>query len=327
AQSESLRAIGSINIDLAIPPMWFFLRGVIYVGLLSLLYVLARKKANDTENGSKTVLFVLVAFASGIASFSNTFVELPLPTEARALLAPCHQSLLFNCYLVQSYLAYWIPALIFGISQLYSKDKSAKMFLLCIPLALAAHFLISWSFSECEVYCRATGSFYTLIAMLCGIFVALVGVALRRISPQDLEVQEQDQRKHKATIPNETVTTFTRKSTNGGTALLQIGTVNSGDQGTRALLKQLLTAAANSGRYPNLTVIAIEPWNKYCPNALACHFAYELPETKPAMTMSGLSILLPKTGKMTEFYTLHTSPSEIDREQWEMAYTINRLNK
>ncbi len=382
-QSESLRAIGSINIDLAIPPIWFFLRAVIYVVLLSVLYALARKKVSDTETSSKTVLFVLVAFASGIASFSNTFVELPLPTEARALLAPCHQSLLFNCYLVQSYLAYWIPALIFGISQLYSKDKKAKMFLLCIPLAIAAHFLISWSFAESEVYCRATGSFYTLIAILCGIFVALVGVALRRISPQDLEAQEQNERKNKATIltpltlltlialaeiiliplaisqtnlkfnnlelpplthnvvipttwqkqnnpnvaPNETVTTFTRRAPTGGTSILQIGTVDSGDQDTRELLKRLLTATANSGRYPNLAVIAVEPWNKYCPNALACHFSYELPETKPAMTMSGLSILVPKTDKVTEFYTLHTSPSEIDREQWEMAYTINKLKK
>ncbi|CAN5318048.1 hypothetical protein BH10CYA1_BH10CYA1_54920 [soil metagenome] len=383
SQSESLRAIGTINIDLAIPSIWFFLRAVIYVALLSVLYLLAKKRVNDTDNSSKTILFVLVAFASGIASFSNTFVELPLPTEARALLAPCHQSLLFNCYLVQSYLAYWIPALILGISQLYSKEKSTKMFLLCIPLAIAAHFLISWSFSEFEVYCRASGSFYTIIAILCGIFVALVGVALRRISPQEQEAQEQDERKNKATILtprtlltlialaeiilipfaigqtnlkfnnldlpplthnvvipttwqkqnspnvalNETVTTFSRKAQTGGTSLLQIGTVDSSDQGTKELLKRLFTAAANSGRYPNLAVIAIEPWNKYYPNALACHFTYELPDTKPAITMSGLSILVPRTDKVTEFYTLHTSPSEIDREQWEMAYTINKLNK
>ncbi len=382
-QTESLLAAGTINIDLAIPPIWFFLRAVAYVGLLSLLYTLTRKRVSDTEDSSKTMLFVLVAFASGIASFANTFVELPLPAEARAFLAPCHQSLLFNCNLIQSYIAYWIPALIFGISQLYSKDNNSKAFWLCTPLAIAAHFLISWSFAETEVYCRATGSFNTLIAILCGIFVALVGVALRRVTPQNMNSPQKDERQNKATIltpltlltligvseiilipiaisqtnlkfnscsiaplthkvvipttwqkqnepdpaQKQTVTTFTRTAATGGTSLLQIGTVDSDAQGTRELLKRLFIAAAHSGRYQNLAVVAIEPWNKYYPNALACHFSYELPKSKPAMTMAGLSILVPKTDKVTEFYTLHTSPSEIDREQWEMAFTINNLNK
>lgn len=379
-QTESLRNAGTINIDLDVPPFWFFLRAVIYVALLSLVYVLARKKIGDTENSSKTMLFVLVAFASGIASFSNTFVELPLPAEARAFLAPCHQSLLFSCNLIQSYISYWIPALIFGISQLYSKDDKAKVFLLCTPLAIAAHFLISWSFAESEVYCRAAGSFYTLIAILCGIFVALVGMALRRVTPHDKQPDEKQTKAviltpltlltlvgvaefilipiaiiqtnlkfnnlelppltHKVVIPTtwqqqnnqnaeqkETATTFTRKAATGGTSILQIGTVDADAQGTKELLKRLLVAAANSGRYQNLAVIAIEPWNKYYPNALACHFSYELPQSQPAMTMSGLSILVPKTEKVTEFYTLHTSPSEIDREQWEMAYTIKNLSR
>ncbi len=380
SQTESLRAVGTINIDLAIPPLWFFLRAVIYVGLLSLLYVLARRKVSDSENSSKTMLFILVAFASGIASFSNTFVELPLPAEARAFLAPCHQSLLFNCNLIQSYVAYWIPALILGISLLYSKDNSAKVFMLCTPLALAAHFLISWSFAESEIYCRASGSFYTLIAILCGVFVALVAVAIRRVAPQDREADERQtkaiiltprtlltligiaeiilipiaiiqtnlkfnsqllaplthdvvipttwqQQNSPTTTPKEPTTTFTRKAATGGTSILQIGTVNSDGQETKQLLKRLFIAAANTGHYQNLAIIAIEPWDKYYPNALACHFSYELPQTKPAMTMSGLSILVPKTDKVTEFYTLHTSPSDIDREQWEMAYTINNLKK
>lgn len=379
AQTESLRTVGTINIDLAIPPMWLFLRAVIFVGLLLLLYAATRKKIRDAENSSKTMLFVLVAFASGIASFSNTFVELPLPAEVRALLAPCHQSLLFSCNLIQSYLAYWIPALMFGISLLYSKDNSAKMFWLCAPLAIAAHFLISWSFAESEVYCRATGSFYTLMAILCGIFVALVGVALKRITPHDGQRLTERQTKaiiltprtlltlvgvaeliliplaisqtslkfnslsiapltHSVSIPttwqlqsdpnpaqNGTATTFARKATSGETSLLQIGTVDSHAEGTKELLKRLFVNAANSGRYQNLAVLTIEPWNKYCPNALACHFSYEVPNTKPAMTMSGLSILVPKTDNVTEFYTLHTSPSEIDREQWEMAYTVSNL--
>ncbi|MBS1953289.1 MAG: hypothetical protein JST89_03830 [Cyanobacteria bacterium SZAS-4] len=383
-QTESLRTAGTIDIDLAIPPIWFFVRAVIYVGLLTIVYLLSRKKISDTENSSKTMLFVLVAFASGIVSFSNTFVELPLPAEARAFLAPCHQSLLFNCNLIQSYVAYWVPALIFGISQLYSKDNSIKIFLLCTPLAVAAHFLISWSFAQTEIYCRAAGSFYTLIAILCGVFVALVGVALRRVTPDDAFAQQQQDKKqtkaviltprtlltliavaeiilipiavtqtnlkfnnfslapltHKVTIPTtwqqqnnpntaqeETTTTFTRKAATGGTSILQIGTVDSAAQGTKELLKRLFVAAANSGRYQNLAVIAIEPWNKYYPNALACHFSYELPQTKPPVTMAGLSVLVPRTDKLTEFYTLHTSPSEIDREQWEMAYTINNLEK
>ncbi len=381
-QCESLRTTGSINIDLTIPPIWFFLRAVIYVALLSAVFVLARRKVSATAGGSRTILFLLVAFASGIASFSKTLIELPLPPEARAFFAPCSQELLFNCNLFQSYLGYWIPALILGISQLYNQDRSARMFLLATPLAVAAHFLISWSYSEGEVYCRASGSFYTIMVILGGIFVLLVAVALRRLAPQEKEVQERDERREKATIltprtllvliavseiiliplaimqsnlkfdnrqvaafphtvviptawqqqtrtdlkQKETVTTFTRKSSIGGTSILQIGIVDSGDQGTKELLKKLFIAGAKSGLYPNLAVISIEPWSKYCPNALACHFSYELPETKPPMTMAGLSVLVPRTDNITEFYTLHTAPSEIDREQWEMALTIKQLS-
>jgi len=382
-QCELLRTIGSINVDLTIPPIWFFFRAVIYVALLSIIYTLARRKVGATANGSSTILFLLVAFASGIASFSKTLIELPLPTEARALFAPCSQELLFNCNLFQSYLAYWIPALILGLSQLYSQNRRARMFLLATPFAMAAHFLISWSYAEGEVYCRASGSFYTIMAILGGIFVLLVCVALKRLTPQEKEMEGQDEgeRKDKATIltprtllmliavseiiliplaisqsnvkfdhrqipvfphsvviqttwqqknetdlgQKKTATTFTRKSLTGETSILQIGTVDSGDQGTKELFKKLLVAAANSGLYPNLAVISIEPWSKYCPNALACHFSYELPGTKPPMTMAGLSVLVPRKENITEFYTLHTNPSEIDREQWEMAFTIKQL--
>ncbi|RTL37604.1 MAG: hypothetical protein EKK48_23240 [Candidatus Melainabacteria bacterium] len=378
AQCQSLRELGSINIDLVIPGAWFLIRTVLYISLLALVYVFAKRKIGERENVREAVLFLLVAFGSGIASFSMTLVELPLPPEVRALLAPCKQELLFNCNLFQSYLAYWIPALILGLSQLYGRSRPGKMFLFAIPLAMASHFLISWSYSHFEVYWRADSSLYTLMMIPVGLFMLLVALFLKHVAPQ-LEESDRDKKatlltpvtliaavatvelvlipwaicqshlkferqqvlsvSHEVPIattwrrtdekntqsasanPNAPAT-FVRTDSSGGVSLLQIGVIDSEGLESRQLLKKLLVKASESGRYPSLAVVSVEPWGKYRTNALACSFSYELPQTKPPVTMAGLSILVPRSADQTEFYTLYTSPSEIEHEQFELAYML-----
>lgn len=377
AQCQSLRDLGSVNIDLVIPGVWFIIRTAIYISLLALVYVLTRRKIGKRDNAGDAVLFLLVAFGSGIASFSMTLVELPLPPEVRALLAPCKQELLFNCNLFQSYLAYWIPALILGLSQLYGRTQPGRMFLLATPLAMASHFLISWSYSRYEVYWRADCSLYTVMMIPAGLFLLLVGLFLKHVAPQ-LQESERDKKATLLTpvtlmvaaatvelvlvplvifqshlkfdrqqvlsvsheIPIATTwrrdekntqsasanpnapATFVRTDSSGGLSLLQIGVIDSAGLESRQLLKKLLVKASESGRYPNLAVVSVEPWGKYRTNALACNFSYELPQTKPPMTMAGLSVLVPRSANQTEFYTLYTSPSEVEHEQFELAYML-----
>lgn len=377
AQCQSLREIGSINIDLAIPELWFFIRAVLYVGLLGAVYELAKRRVGDRENAADAILFLLVAFGSGIASFSANLVELPLPPEVRAMLAPCSQQLLFNCSLFQLYLSYWIPALLLGMVQLCGGQRATARFLWMTPVAVALQALISWSYAQFEIYWRAAGSIYYVMAIEAGFFIILVALFLKhmeprldeperenkaillppvtlialvaalelvlipaalfgthlRFQPQEIKqvahaVQVATTWQKRASDGAESSTnevTFDRSAPSGGSSILQIGTVDSGGLDTKQLLKKLFLTAAQSGKYPNLSLVSVEPWNKYYPNALACNFSYDLPGTNPPMTMAGLSVLVPRSKTSTEFYTLHTSPSEIDHEQFELACTIKNL--
>lgn len=372
-QRNLMQSVGSVDIDLDVPVTGFLVRAVLYVALISILYFAAKKKTAGTTDGAKTFLFLFVAFASGIASFSRTLIELPLPADARALIAPTSQELLFNCNLFQSYLAYWIPALLLGYTQLVSRG-STRMFLLMAPPAMTVHFLISWLCVDRELFLRASDSMYSVIAMLGGIFVVLtiaciqflskaektqtsatlltprallvlVGIAeviflaVGIVQSRSLSFEERNLTvfPHPVSIAgtwqqsdeqsNTTVVTMTRKSAAGGISMLQMGTVESDPKGTRELLKKLVESAAQSPMYPNLSVISVESWSKYCPGAVACSFSYELPGTKPAMTMSGISALVPREDGRTEFYTLHTNPHSIARETWEMAQVVKASRK
>ncbi|MBC7997822.1 MAG: hypothetical protein IAF58_07760 [Leptolyngbya sp.] len=380
-QLELMRSTGNANIDLVIPDSWYALRAVLYVSLLSLIYVCCSKKIRANSSRSVAVLFVLVAFASGIASFSKTLVELPVPPEVRAYIAPCVQELTFNCALFQSYLVYWIPALILGVSQLYGSNK-LRNFLFAVPAAALTHFLISWSYAEYETYLRACNTLYMYMSILGGFFILVVALCLPQITECESEALQQGERKEKtallspktlvsllilaemilipltvlqsnlkfasreipslarsvsipeiwqqqadaAGMPQPQSSTFVRKGLGAGMSMLQIGSLPSEPEGVKALLKKLLAAATSSGVYQNLSVVSIESWGRYRTDAICCQFSYEIPKSQPVITMSGLTVLVP-SGAKTEFYTLYTSPSEIGKEQWEMAAIIQRLEK
>lgn len=375
-QRVLLNNTGSPNIDLDIPTSFFIIRAINYVALLTLIYAIARKKTSATANGSHTTLFLLVAYASGIAAFAKSQLFMPFFAEFGAVIAPCTQELLFNCNLIQSYLSYWIPALMLGASQLGEK-QNLRNILLVLPLAAAVHGLISWSYADFADYLRASGSLYSVISALAGIFVLLVTYAIQKIKPQPqltddsktqarlltpravmilvavlelllipksifqcqqlkFESRQFSVFQHPVSISStwresafngadQSVVTLTRKTPSGVQAILQVGTVPSNPAGTKELLKTLLTAAVQSNNFPNLSVLNIEPWSKYCPNALACQFSYDVPATHGVMF--GLSVLIPSTDGKTEFYTLHTSPGDMENEQFELACTIKQLRE
>jgi len=379
-QCELLRTTGSINIDLNLPMAFFVARALNYIGLLALVFIITRAKLGSTTRGSKAILFVLVAFASGIAAFSKTLLELPVPPEVRAFLAPNSQELLFNCTLFQSYLAYWIPVLLLGVAQI-GKD-GVRRFLLLAPVAVATHFLISWGYYEFETYFRACGSLYTVMSALGGVFVLLVVAGLQRLKRADDDMEKPEDENRIATlltpkslvalviaaelvlIPlsiaqsnlrfgerqtkvlghnsvlatswieqpavpgNNSFITYSRPEPHNGSALLSVGALPSNPKGTAELMKQLVMQAIESKMYPNLTVIAVEPWGKYYPNALACHFSHDVVNNGvTTMTMSGITVLVPRHDDLTECYSLRTMPSEIGKEQAELALTIRKLRE
>lgn len=375
-QKELLNSTGSPNLELDVPTSFFIIRAINYVALMTLLYAIARKRSAATTNGSHTILFILVAYASGVAAFSKSQLFLPIFPEFVPAIAPCVQELMFNCNLLQSYLSYWIPALILGISQL-SEKHGLRNFLMVLPVALVTHGLISWGYADFEEVLRASDSLYPIITALTGVFLLLVVYAIEKIKPPSQSTYEKDSsgtllspraviillttielvlipvsilkyrelrfdkrqlqvfqhpvlissswHESELTAGDKSVVTLTRPAPSGGQSILQIGVVPSDTRGTTELLKTLLAAAEKSKNFPNLTVLKVEPWSKYCPNALACQFSYDLTATNGVRY--GLSVLIPSTDEKTEFYTLHTNPGDMEKELFEMAHTIKQIRE
>lgn len=116
--------------------------------------------------------YLMVAFASGVVSFSYTLVDLPLPNELRIALAPLHQELLFNCNVLLTYLAYWIPALLLS-GVILRTDRSADIVRATI-LAVLTNGAIMFFYQNFEVLLRATGLLYPAMVFLIALFVILL---------------------------------------------------------------------------------------------------------------------------------------------------------
>lgn len=198
AQLERLQALGTVNVDLSVPGYWLFMKAAIFVSLLILMNKLNEKKSVAATNESSTVIgsledkpantqnahrqlmtFLMVAFASGVVSFSYTLVDLPLPTELRVMFAPLQQEVLFNCNILHTYLAYWIPALLLALVTL----KTNRRFdLMCASIiGLTINGAILFSYEHYEVWLRATGLLYPVLIVLTGILLALLTQLLATI--------------------------------------------------------------------------------------------------------------------------------------------------
>jgi hypothetical protein len=118
-------------------------------------------------------------------------------------------------------------------------------------------------------------------------------------------------------------TTFKKHNADGDSSTLQLATVMSNPQGTRILLRTLLTSAIRSTRFPGFILTSAETWNKYAPEALACQFTYENREA--TSTMAGFIVLVPRADGKTECYTLLGPRAEVEQEKWELAYAVSKL--
>jgi hypothetical protein len=395
-QINLMQTSGTANFDILVPTSWIIARTFIYVLTLLVLCFIAKERLYDKRNSSATILLVLLTFASGVAAFSRTLIELPLPLEIRALTAPLVEESTFNCSVLQTYLSCLVPALILGIAQFSDGKRAFIVYPAAIILAGWTSCSIALMYTQNIVIMRATGLVYPVATMSCGIFVVLATIAFQLakrsiaeetpdsvqaphsthtqsasqdnsakrditpviITPRSLvisvllieaftlpivikqsgarfENQPIEALHHKLLLSTDwehqppepgkspfLLTTLKRHNADGDSSLLQLATVKSDPQGSRALLRTLLTSAIKSNRFPNFNLVSAETWNKYAPNALVCQFAYE---GKEASTMSGLIVLVPLADGKSECYSLFGPRHEVEREKWELAHAVSKL--
>ncbi|MBX9570292.1 MAG: hypothetical protein K2X77_15440 [Candidatus Obscuribacterales bacterium] len=124
--------IGVISTSIPhLSPQWLILRGILFASALTLLtaslhYVRSKqwfsRSHNSDENTGKTsnppgtyaaLVFLLISFAGGFASFSKTAVDLPLPNDWKVLISPFSMNVYLDYYWLVAYLSAWLSALVF----------------------------------------------------------------------------------------------------------------------------------------------------------------------------------------------------------------------
>lgn len=380
-QARNSLNTGNVNVAISVPEYQLLIRSLLYTCGLVLVFYCSRLRSRfaTTTDSNIANIFLMMSFASGVASFSHALVDLPVTTWMRALIAPLLQETTFNCHVFLGYIACWLPALMLGVAQtVVAPALRRKVLLLAATSSIAFNFFAFALYRQYEAFLRATDTLYLTLVMVSGVLLLFVmyGLSLvvprKTIQPPPLlssssaialllmmeaacayaswnrpalrltsvpvasihaTVQLADSWKALPTPlsaksqPNFPAT-FVRKAPDGTTTLLQIGEMSPHAEGLESLMKQLLVAAAQSGRFPNLRLLKIEQWHRFAGGALACHFSYSLPSAKAQAAQlpeSGLTVLVPNRHGRVLFFSLFTSPSTIELDEWEIALALQKL--
>ncbi len=174
-QLDTFNNAGSINIAIHHESSTLIAGTALYVALL----FFAKHRLKASTFGGAATTFALMAFAGGLAAFSHSLIDLPLPTAWRIVLAPTSQELTFNCNVLVTFAWAWLPALMLGLAGLYEeKQEETKPLLLklaALPLAAA----IAYCYSFHEEYLRMSGLLAPFIVAVLALPALLMVLTLR----------------------------------------------------------------------------------------------------------------------------------------------------
>ncbi len=107
-------------------------------------------------------------------------------------------------------------------------------------------------------------------------------------------------------------------------SVLELHSLPADAGGVKKQLQGLVNDAIKSGAYKNLQIVSVSSWSKYFPDAICCHYSYEIAVGKNSLTLAGLSVIVPM-GERNELFVLSTDPGTIDSEQWELILAVRQL--
>ncbi len=197
------KGISSLPAFTTLPVAWVAVRSLLFVVSLYLVAQALKRKA-DIENGSglgmtpPSILFCLVSFASGFASFYKTFVDLPLPIDMRALLAPVYSTVFFDTASLATFLTAWTISMLIGL-ECFRRTKATRRFatsVFCFLICFSASYM--WPAMEPWLY--SSGTIITLAVLLVGLFLYLCRTCLERINDC---LQKTDEEKTESADPKQ----------------------------------------------------------------------------------------------------------------------------
>ena len=182
-QMQNFQATGNLSLDVDVSGYWLFFKAAVFVALLALVRKVAAAKCAKVQDSSHPnqryhwMMYMMLAFASGVVSFAYTFVDLPLPNELRVACAPLHQEVLFNCNVLHLYLAYWLPALWMSVAALKHDRPRAMPWVASTATILGGMMLVGYEYLE--VFLRASGLLVSTMVTFAAVMVALITMVLQ----------------------------------------------------------------------------------------------------------------------------------------------------
>lgn len=182
-QLHNLQATGNLSLDVNVSGYWLFFKAAIFVALLAMVRKVAAQRCAEVQDSKHPnqryhwMLYMMLAFASGVVSFSYTFVDLPLPNELRVACAPLHQEVLFNCNVLHLYFAYWLPALWMSIAALKHDRPKAMPWVVTVATMLGGMMLVGYEYLE--VFLRASEFLTATMVTFAAVMVALIAMILQ----------------------------------------------------------------------------------------------------------------------------------------------------
>jgi hypothetical protein len=180
-----------------LPTSWLLIKSLIVVSALTIVALFIFKRLIDAKrtddpraNLAAALVFTLLSFSSGFASFSKTAIDLPLPAKWNCLLAPIHSCLQIDAHMIVTYLSTWLPALVIALFLTWSRTStpllipSLSRWILAFEVALTVNFVISYSWAAEEPWFRSTDMLYTCGLGLSGLFILLVCWSIDIINAQ-----------------------------------------------------------------------------------------------------------------------------------------------
>ena len=348
-QGQQLAQSGDCSMDLHLPAQLVIIRTLAYSLIIFCIGWFARKYFIKKEHDAceLAVAFVLLAFGSGIASFSKSNLDIGLTGSLAAATFPFKNELFFTVHVLITYLVAWLPPVFVALG--FQKKK--RLFYYAYPIAACMIAIgIELAYQTQEDFLRASGAmisitglasllFLACIARLlhnddktsisrefgmiaAGLAIILTGIGGTRIAQVlsnaqdvptlDLRLRLPGTYKYIKTPPmspsGEIASLYQSSGEGLNKSYLAIGNLATGGKVGLPLMAQIIGKAQASGTYSDLKVVQLAPWDKRAPGTIACTFTYQLDAG-----IKGKPLLIPMVGMTAVMAPRSSGPDKTGR--------------
>lgn len=165
-----------------LPVTWILIRGILALGVVALLAAWLQRRLADSPAKPAALTFLVMSFATGLASFSKAQLTLPFLTgRVEILLTPFRESTELDANVLAAYFIYSLPALLLVLAVTSRRGNPALRWAAGTLAAFAAYSVAAVLWPAREPWLRSTGLMATAGLAGLGAFLLLILAVRQRI--------------------------------------------------------------------------------------------------------------------------------------------------